>query len=182
MEIKKKSGVASVGVLGTVNCVFENNNYLYSISVEKKYLKMHSSKIIKEGSVVHIVPSWNEKIRYKKIEQLFSLINSYFMYLEDEDGELENARYIDVKVKFYSYARKTFPNLNDKYRPHIIIDNNGKYIGIEFTKSNLKEFDVYDNATIKFLYPGIDYSILKNGVTFKIREGAKDVGEGIIIA
>ena len=92
-----------------------------------------------------------------------------------------------MKVIFFSSKRENFPTLNsnletsNSYRPHLLVEGNEEYLGIEFYRSQLKSFDKYGTASIRLLYDGVDYSSLTPGTKFKIIEGANIVGEGEVI-
>ena len=104
---------------------------------------------------------------------------------------------LNVKVKFFSEengGRTQLPkNLLSfgEYRPHFIIgDLNQKatkktpenYLGIVFISQKeplIEEKEI--TAIVSTVYPDVDYSSLKTGITFTIREGAKIVGNGSVL-
>lgn len=86
-----------------------------------------------------------------------------------------------VKVKFYSNARNSLPSLKCGYRPHFVVDEDSEFLGIEFLKLDLQEYDVYGEAVVKFLYDNVGYHNLTKGVRFNIIEGTTVVGEGYVL-
>ncbi len=92
---------------------------------------------------------------------------------------------VSLIVEFYSKdrgGRATLPTLwGGLYRPHLVIDGDSheKYLGVQIiTCASSEAFNVELAATAKLPYQGIDYSKLVPGASFKIKEGAKTVGEG----
>lgn len=84
-----------------------------------------------------------------------------------------------VEVMFYRDVRKTFPAR--LYKPHFIVRGTDDYLGIIFAELDAAPFGEYTTGIIEFLYEGIDYSKLISGVDFIIKEGAVEVGKGIIL-
>ena len=81
---------------------------------------------------------------------------------------------------FYRGKRSTLPTC--KYRPDIIVDGiEDSYWGITFTDIDLSNFDVSCIAEIKFTFQEKHYDEVSTGQTFKIMEGANQVGEGKIL-
>lgn len=87
----------------------------------------------------------------------------------------------EIKCTFDSNGRKVFPNLNDTYRPHIVINGDSEYLGIQFESSSLNAFGVEGTAIIRTIYDGVNYDCLQPSVRFVIMEGAKQVGKGEIV-
>ena len=109
---------------------------------------------------------------------------------------------LNVKVKFFSAAnggRTQLPHdlLSSRvYRPHLVVGNaNQKHALVneknEITESYLGIVFVAQKgpltpeqeaiAEIETIYPGVDYSSLKKGATFTIREGGSIVGNGEVL-
>ena len=70
------------------------------------------------------------------------------------------------------------------YRPHLVPDSTEDYLGVSVV--GIEEADAVLPGTIRtvqfqLMYPGVDYSGLAVGSRFKIREGQRSVGEGIVI-
>lgn len=75
--------------------------------------------------------------------------------------------------------RENFPDLNSGiYWPHIVVNGDNEYLGIEFETLKLKEFDKEDKAIIRSLYNPDMYEKLIPLVLFTIREGRKIVENG----
>lgn len=94
----------------------------------------------------------------------------------------------DVIVEFYSTkhgGRKDLPDLSSgQYRPHIVInaDESETYLGIKFTNGpDSYTHDEEVRLTMTSLYENVDYSGLKRGVSFLIKEGSNTVGEGVVL-
>lgn len=88
-----------------------------------------------------------------------------------------------VRVKFYSGKRAEFPILNgNKYMPHLVIEGTRTYCGVVFVESTLDKYDEFGDAKINTLYNLELYNKFSVGVSFKIHEGNKIVGEGTIIS
>ena len=88
---------------------------------------------------------------------------------------------IKVQVKFYFGARESFPSLNYAYRPHFVVEGDDEMLGIEFLKSDLKEYGVFGEAVVKPLFENVGYHKLKKGVYFRIVEGTTTVGKGYVL-
>ena len=93
---------------------------------------------------------------------------------------------LEVEVRFFSNVRKTFPLLatvnNVGYRPHFVVAGTEEYLGVQFLKSDLREFDQSGKAIVSLcFFESIDYSSLKPGVAFSIMEGPRAVGEGRVV-
>lgn len=82
------------------------------------------------------------------------------------------------------------------YRPHLVVgDPNQKraqvdeknqsienYLGVNFlTQDEPLEPEKTISAEIETVYAGVDYSALKKGATFTIREGGSIVGNGEVL-
>jgi hypothetical protein len=92
-------------------------------------------------------------------------------------------------VQFYPPSqggRKTLPDLSGgEYRPHLVLgkEANLEYLGVQFVEcADPVEFGVDLRVSVQLLYDGIDYSGLVPDRSFKIREGARPVGEGHVIS
>ena len=104
----------------------------------------------------------------------WSIISKRNLYLAGD------SIYLIVDVIFYSGKRNTLPVR--KYRPDIIVDGmEDSYWGITFTDIDLSDFDVACIAEIKFTFQPKHYAEVSIGQTFKIMEGANQVGEGKIL-
>lgn len=86
---------------------------------------------------------------------------------------------LKVTICFYKYARRTLPLPG--YRPHIVAAADPTYLGVVFVNfTDDITFDMECDAEIALIYTGVDYSALKPGVKFEVREGAKCVGYGFV--
>lgn len=72
-----------------------------------------------------------------------------------------------------------------RYMPHLVVDGgNGEYLGVLFCAEVDMELtaEIPTDCDLGLLYhPQVDYSPLLAGRRFKIVEGPKPVGEGIVI-
>lgn len=79
-------------------------------------------------------------------------------------------------------GREHLPDLlSGRYRPHIVVDGrpSDEYLGVQFVGCSVTpEFDVEIPVTVRLPYEGVDYSVLKIGSHFVIKEGEKTVGGG----
>ena len=95
---------------------------------------------------------------------------------------------LDAIVEFYPPkhgGRAIMPDLGSgQYRPHIVVnrDPNQQYLGIAFYDGQTA-FEQGEEVAVRMrlLYDKVDYSALKRGTTFLIKEGAHTVGEGVVI-
>lgn len=79
--------------------------------------------------------------------------------------------YLLVRIAFFQNVRRTLPLLH-QYRPHLVANNDGEYLGVEFFAGTPAQFDRPCLAHCKPLYD-IDYSpLLAAGTPFAIMEGA----------
>lgn len=92
---------------------------------------------------------------------------------------------MDVVIKFSTPSqggRAHLPDLsNGLYRPHVVVDGRPKdeYLGVQFVGCVVEpEYDREIEATLRLPYRGVDYSPLKEGASFVIKEGARAVGSG----
>jgi hypothetical protein len=109
---------------------------------------------------------------------------------------------LNVRVKFFSAAnggREQLPQdllSSQIYRPHLVVgDPNQRrtlvnekneitepYLGVTFVAQEgrlIAEQEIV--AKIETIYSGVDYSSLKKGATFTIREGGAIVGNGEVL-
>ena len=152
---------------------FQTNKYVYLVSINNKIIDLSSFK--KENNGLQ----WNQKVKFKNINEIFSIISNFFHYVMEYDLELESGRIIYAKVKFYKDKRKSLPLLSE-YRPHVLVNNDETYYGVQFIQGQIKEFDKQEEVLFKLLYD-LDYSNLKDNKKFFIAEGSTIVGEGEII-
>lgn len=92
---------------------------------------------------------------------------------------------IDAEMVFFSAeneGRSTIPMPG--YMPHFVIKDDTEYLGIRLIKTQDDIiFDRPTKCTIELLYyPNVDYSKLRSGVLFEVREGPKIIGSGRIIS
>ena len=94
---------------------------------------------------------------------------------------------MDLIITFTSPSdggREHLPDLlSGRYRPHIVVDGRPRdeYLGVQFVGCSVTpEFDAEIPVTVRLPYEGVDYSALKVGARFVIREGGKTVGGGRI--
>lgn len=94
---------------------------------------------------------------------------------------------LDVIVRFYAPeqgGRSVLPSLaTGQYRPHLVLDTDREavFLGVQFMEgADDFTFDVDARAIVRLPYENVDYSGLKPGVTFKIMEGTKRVGQGSV--
>lgn len=73
-------------------------------------------------------------------------------------------------------------SLFDGYRPHLQVDE-GEYLGVSFfdVSSDISPGDQHRVKAHLVYWPSVDYSPLKVGAEFKVREGANTVGVGVVI-
>lgn len=167
----------------TINYKKEYNIFLKLVCAEKINLKFTT-----ENNNIYL----NKKLICDNSYHLDGFNDLPIKFLECLKNEISKEKTIDytlknVKVIFFSSKRENFPTLNsnletsNSYRPHLLVEGNEEYLGIEFYRSQLKSFDKYGTASIRLLYDGVDYSSLTPGTKFKIMEGANIVGEGEVI-
>ena len=85
--------------------------------------------------------------------------------------------YLLVRIAFFQNVRRTLPLLH-QYRPHLVANNDGEYLGVEFFAGTPAQFDRPCLAHCKPPYD-IDYSpLLAAGTPFAIMEGGRCVGKG----
>jgi translation elongation factor EF-Tu-like GTPase len=84
-----------------------------------------------------------------------------------------------VEVWFLENIRKN-PPYGTIYRPHFVVNGDDYYLGVQFENLPEKPFGEHITANIKLLYEGVDYSKLKQGTNFDIKEGSLTVGKGIV--
>jgi len=109
---------------------------------------------------------------------------------------------LKVKVKFFSPkngGREKLPRdlLSSRvYRPHFVVGNPDQkralvneqnqstenYLGVTFVAQDAPlEAEQEIHAEIETVYTGVDYSSLRKGTTFTIREGGSIVGNGKVL-
>lgn len=94
---------------------------------------------------------------------------------------------LDIIVRFYPPergGRNVLPNLAiGTYRPHLVLytDHEAVYLGVQFVEcADELSFDIEVQAVVRLPYRNVDYSGLKPGATFKIMEGVRSVGQGVV--
>lgn len=94
---------------------------------------------------------------------------------------------LDVIVKFHAAqqgGRSVLPSLTaGNYRPHLVLDadHEATYLGVQFVEcADDLMFDMDAQAVVRLLYENVDYSGLKPGAAFRIMEGARRVGQGVV--
>ena len=172
-------GNSFIGLLGEVKSVFTNGKYDYLIVITRRRVEMYSNVIECIGGIIHSRPLYHQIVKYKDVNKLYDIICSYFIYMMGEDDSLFKARVLNVKVMFYSNKRISLPKTG--YRPHIKLEGDDMFYGIQFMKLNVTSFDEYCDAVMMYLFPGVDYSNIKENVKFFINEGANCVGTGYVI-
>ena len=92
---------------------------------------------------------------------------------------------MDLVITFISPSdggREHLPDLlSGRYRPHVVVDGrpSDEYLGVQFVGCRVTpEFNVEIPVTVRLPYEGVDYSALRAGARFIIKEGAKAVGRG----
>lgn len=88
--------------------------------------------------------------------------------------------YLFVEVTFYSKQREYLPA--NGYRPDAVFNKSKDYWGITFVDLPIEKFDVPTPAILKFSFQDCHYQEVALGQSFKIMEGARQVGEGRIIS
>lgn len=64
------------------------------------------------------------------------------------------------------------------YRPHLVADNSGEYLGVEFIRGEVLAVNQDTQVEVKPLFD-VDYSpLLRRGAVFAIMEAGKCVGTG----
>lgn len=96
---------------------------------------------------------------------------------------------IELSIRFLSPdegGRDVLPDLaSGPYRPHLVLDGDpaATYLGVEIVACDDDlSFDVDVHVVASLPYERVDYSGLKPGASFKIREGARTVGEGVVVS
>lgn len=84
-----------------------------------------------------------------------------------------------VKVQFYQDVRKV-PPYGLIYRPHFVVKRTELYLGVQFDSLPEMPLGTLIDTEVSFLYTG-DYSGLIAGTEFYIMEGARRVGEGVVL-
>ena len=95
---------------------------------------------------------------------------------------------LKVKVLFKSENHGGRQNLplkllsSREYRPHVVVDLESAYLGVCFIGQE-GDLVVQEKciATIDLIYNDVDYSSLISGTEFKILEGEKVVGSGVVM-
>ena len=86
-----------------------------------------------------------------------------------------------TEIRFHSGQRKNLPLRG--YRPDIIVNNGqNEYWGLSFTEFEANDFDSSTYAEAKFTFQEAHYREVYVGQSFRIMEGAREVGSGIILA
>jgi translation elongation factor EF-Tu-like GTPase len=89
-------------------------------------------------------------------------------------------QFVDAKVG----GRQGPTFLVKAYRPHFRVGD-GDYLGVAFSGENSSEPiqpGTCVSAEVAFVYaPGVDYSALSAGVQFRMLEGTRTVGVGVVI-
>lgn len=92
---------------------------------------------------------------------------------------------MELVVKFdapIEGGRERLPDLQcGIYRPHLVVEGRpeGEYLGVQFIGcSGPQNFGLEIPVTVRLPYEGVDYSPLKVGASFVIKEGGKKVGSG----
>ncbi|WP_277372346.1 hypothetical protein [Pseudomonas sp. AA-38] len=95
---------------------------------------------------------------------------------------------MDLAITFTSPGnggREHPPDLrNGLYRPHIVVDGRPRdeYLGVLFMGCSVApEFGVEVLVTVRLPYEQVDYSPLKVGASFVIKEGGREVGSGRVV-
>ena len=89
--------------------------------------------------------------------------------------------YLITEVCFHSGKRKGLPLSG--YRPDIIVNNGQEeYWGISFAELDVQDFGILVYAKAKFTFQESHYGEVEVGQTFKIMEGARQVGIGTIVS
>jgi hypothetical protein len=91
----------------------------------------------------------------------------------------------DAEIVFFSADKSGRASIPEPgYMPHLVVKGDVEYLGIRLLKA-------YDDAELNrparwslhlLYYPQVDYSKLKEGIQFDVREGPRVVGEGRIIS
>ena len=95
---------------------------------------------------------------------------------------------LDVIVEFYPPkhgGRAVMPNLiSGQYRPHIVVnrDPDKEYLGVVFY-GGPPAFEPGEEVAVqmRLVYDKVDYSALTPDIIFLIKEGARTVGEGVVV-
>ncbi|MCR5349367.1 MAG: hypothetical protein K6E20_00090 [Acholeplasmatales bacterium] len=172
------------------NMRYKIENYCEDINIKNK--KLFNSMISYSKTIRYKIDSlYEKKIKEANgnkdvIDKIDEEFIHYYRNYKNVSFENNNVIYsnkvcirYEILCIFDSKKREKFPDLNSGiYRPHIVINGDNEYLGIEFETSKLKEFDKEDKAIIRSLYNPDMYEKLIPGVLFTIREGRKIVGNG----
>jgi translation elongation factor EF-Tu-like GTPase len=81
-------------------------------------------------------------------------------------------------------GRAHLPDLEGgMYRPHLVVQGRpeDEYLGVQFI--GCKSYQSFGNgihAEVRLVYEAVDYSALKVGASFVIKEGGREVGYGCV--
>ena len=84
-----------------------------------------------------------------------------------------------AEVVFYAGQRKLLPQTG--YRPDAVFSG-ADYWGITFVDLKAERFDTPILSAIEFTFQNDHYREIAVGQTFKIMEGARQVGEGQVVS
>jgi translation elongation factor EF-Tu-like GTPase len=90
----------------------------------------------------------------------------------------------EAKVSFLRAARRQPPRGvkgPPMYHPHVVVDDS-EYMGMQIELPSEVQFETEYVLRMYPLYKQVDYSVLREGVRFSIMEGAKKVGDGIVVS
>ena len=85
-----------------------------------------------------------------------------------------------AEVVFYAGQRKLLPQIG--YRPDAVFDGSDDYWGITFIDLKADRFDTPFLAAIEFTFQAGHYQEIAADQTFKIMEGARQVGKGKVVS
>ncbi len=86
-----------------------------------------------------------------------------------------------VEIWFLENGYRNAAPFGAVYRSHLVVKDTDEYLGVEFERFEKPAFGEHIVCDIKFLYEKVDYSRLRQGVSFDIMEGPHVVGEGFVI-
>lgn len=70
-------------------CILENSQYQYTIIKGRYSAELISSKKEKISEGIKIIPDWKQKIKYKNDNEFATLLESFFLYMEEYDINLK---------------------------------------------------------------------------------------------
>lgn len=116
-----------------------------------------------------------EEIVATSVVLCYNVLNR-FLCVDDAAGVFV----MKAEMVFFAGARKE-PPYGWRYPPHFVVKGTKDHLGMSLDITEKTEFEARVVSEVGLLYEGVDYTKLVKGASFFIMEGAKTVGEGVII-